>query len=74
MRIPRADQSNVAHSPARTKKPVEPSFPTVSKLPTTLAELFRSIALTVTPSDPIGKQSGRKPDYALPWAGFIGML
>src|SRR5437870_6367310 len=56
------------------KKPAEPKFPALLKMPETPEEFFRSLALTVTTTinqpDPAGKKSSRKQEYALPWAGF----
>jgi hypothetical protein len=43
-------------------------------MPATLADLFRSLALTSTTTirqpDPTAKQPGWKHEYALPWVGF----
>src|SRR5215470_1794114 len=66
--------SAVAPSPAHSKKPVEPKFPSLSKLPETPEDLFRSLALTVSCAidqpDPAGKKSPRRQEYTLPWVGF----
>src|SRR3712207_8199101 len=46
----------------------------LQKMPQTLQDLFRALALTVTTTvyqpDPTGKRSAKKQDYALPWSGF----
>lgn len=74
MKNPSGEQYTLAPSPARSKNPVEPKFPALSKMPETPEELFRALTLTVKISieqpDPTGKKSPRKQDYALPWAGF----
>ncbi len=73
MKNPR-DQSTFVPSQTRFKKAVEPTFTALPKMPGTLEELFRALALTVTTSviqqDPDGKKPPRKHEYALPWAGF----
>lgn len=74
MKHPQGEQSTGAPSPAQSKKPVEPKFAPLTKLPEAPEELFRSLALTVTTSimqtDPKGQKPPRKHDYALPWIGF----
>ena len=65
-----------AHKPiqAASKKAVEPKFPTLSRMPENLDELFRTLALTVSTDvmqpDLSGKKGPKKHQYALPWAGF----
>src|SRR5258705_10650315 len=63
----------LAPAPA-SRNPIEPKFPALSKLPSTLLELFRTLAVTVkttvTQPDPKGVKRARKQDYALPWLGF----
>lgn len=74
MKSPQGTQSTFAPAPAQSKKPIQPKFETLSKLPETLAELFRALVPTVTTTvnqpDPKGKKLPRKQDYSLPWAGF----
>jgi hypothetical protein len=75
MKNPRREQSISAPSQAQTKKTkeIEPMFPALPKLPETLLDLFRALALTVTPdSEPngAGNKYAKKQHYALPWAGF----
>lgn len=76
MKLPRGDTSTLAPTPARLRQSPEPKFPALTNLPSTVAELFRAVSLTVftsvTQPDPSGKGAGKKHDYALPWAGFKG--
>lgn len=74
--IPKGEKSKstLAPSQAHSKKPVEPKFPVLAKLPATPEELFLSLTGTVRVSvnqlDPTGKKPPRKQNYALPWPGF----
>lgn len=76
MKNPQGEQSTSAPSPARSKKSreIEPKFAPLPKMPETVADLFRALALTVTASvnqpHPSGDKPAKKHDYALPWAGF----
>src|SRR5689334_18746218 len=74
MKHPDRDSSTVASSERSKKSAVRPEFPALSKMPETLEELFRSVALTTTVSihqpDPTGKKTPLKQEYALPWVGF----
>jgi len=76
MKNSQGEQPTFAPSPARSKKlkEIEPKFAALQKLPETVTELFRALALTVTTSvnqpDPTGNRPAKKQDYALPWAGF----
>lgn len=76
MNNPSGDQLAIAPSPARSKKPVEPRFEALPKMPETPEELFRALAITVTTEvlqpHPTGKKPARKQEYALPWIGFKG--
>jgi hypothetical protein len=73
MKNPQGGQSAPAPTPAHSKT-VEPKFPSVAKLPETLLELFRAVALSVSTwiiqVDPSGKKGPKKQDYALPWVAF----
>ncbi len=77
----KGERFNTAPSPVQTKKStrklnqqVKPDFPALQDLPRTPIDLFRALALTVTPAvhQPVG--NGNKPltkqQFALPWAGF----
>ncbi|WP_375769169.1 hypothetical protein NR798_47130 [Archangium gephyra] len=74
MKNPGREKFALTPTTAHPKKPVEPKFAALTKMPETPEELFRSLALTVTASvsqhDPAGKKSQKKQEYALPWAGF----
>jgi hypothetical protein len=74
MRTSAGAKSGPAPAPAPSKRPTEPNFPALSKLPSTLLELFRALALTVkttlTQPDPKGQRKPKKQDYSLPWPGF----
>ncbi|HEX8068744.1 MAG TPA: hypothetical protein VF546_02255 [Pyrinomonadaceae bacterium] len=76
MKTLQGEQSITAPSPTHSKRTnqIEPKFLALPKLPETLEDLFRALALTVRASinqpDPTGKRPPKKQDYALPWAGF----
>ena len=75
MKHPTGAVSTPASAPTQNKKAIQPSFPSLSNLPTTPEELFRSLALTVTTSVSQGhptNKSTKKQDYTLPWVGFEG--
>lgn len=61
-------------SPQARAVPVEPPFKKLAKMPETLEELFRSLAVSVSAEvqqpDPQGKRPLRKQNYSLPWVGF----
>lgn len=68
-----APSSAQSRKTSRTANPqVEPNFPTLRDLPNTPVELFRALALTVTPINQRynGDKSSPRQRYALPWAGF----
>jgi hypothetical protein len=72
MQSPAGQQS--AHKLASKKAATGPEFPILARMPETLEELFRSIAITVSTTfeqpRPEGKSS--KQNYSLPWASFTG--
>jgi hypothetical protein len=64
--------TDVARTLGSKTQPVQPQFETLNNLPKTVAELFESLALTVSASVQ-QHSSGRPPkkqEYALPWKGF----
>lgn len=69
-----ANGEQSAPAPARPKKPVEPKFTALGKMPETPAELFNSVAAVVVESvkqpDPAGKGPSKTQTYSLPWSGF----
>lgn len=68
-----ADAASVPTTPTkRIRKPVErakPSFASLAKMPESELELFRSLAITVTPSKSQDEKTSTQR-YALPWIGF----
>jgi hypothetical protein len=73
MHSPTGPQATLSPS-SKKPLPVAPKLPSLSGMPETLEELFRSVALTVSATvdqpDPAGKKSPRKQEYSRPWAGY----
>jgi len=74
MNPPHGSKPPSAASSQHSKKPVEPKFPSLEKLPATPEELFRALAVTVSTEvnqpDPAGVKPVAKHSYSLPWAGY----
>lgn len=67
-------KSTLAPAPAHPTQAIEPKFPALPRLPETLVELFRSLALTqrteVMQPHVKGVGKAKKQAYAVPWVGF----
>jgi hypothetical protein len=54
----------------KSNQQIRPSFPSLRRMPETEVELFRSLAITVTPNETLQNGKSSKQRYALPWIGF----
>lgn len=76
MKTPSGPRHAPASSSSDAVQPANPKYPVLRRMPETLEEIFRSVALPVMASvhqpDPRGKNSPKKQDYVLPWVGFSG--